>query len=339
MWRFKSVIPIILVMLLLIYMYRRSHRHEFWDRQWVSRNHSKKGVLNHGRPPKSVYESSITKNNKKYSLTTFNCIDDMDEAIHFLNQHFLKNYLNTPELLHWLLNPEPVGNLVLKDQKNWIATISTRNMLCRIDKTIYPLGYVDFLAVHEKYRNQGLATRMIGGTLEKYPLTSFVFKKEDTPLPFDYFCEFQYFSKPILRRNKLDYRWIENPDPKLSYQLYQKTADRFAISESFSLYQWKKHIHQPKLVYSYTLPSKSNIGKYSNLISFFTYNMNIHGRVFKMAEILYICCDHPKQTIHTCIEACEFYASQQGCQILVFTNLGDLEPASRIEGVIPSKKT
>lgn len=323
--------------------------HVFWDKQWVGRGYKQLGVLKRERPPLEITRAGFSnslKNSQVYVIDTLDTEDDLqlDKAIQFLDQHFLKHYLNTPELLKWLMNPKPIGNLILKDNttNEWLGTISTRDMLCRVEKTIYPLGYVDFLSVHQKHRKNGLAIRLIGSTLEKYHRTSFVFKKEDRPLPFDYVCEFQYFSLVIrtdpMAKNYTQ-MWIDQPDVSMSYQLYSLIANQFAISEAHSLESWKKFVFTAPLIHCYAKLDRERVGQYTDFLSFFVYRMKMGHKTVRVAEILYLCCRNPKKSVSDSLEAFEFFARQKGCEILVANTMGHLSQIDKIPRWMPSKKT
>lgn len=343
------------VLIAVWFFTKRWQRHPFWDQQWVSRGYRQKGVLHQGRPPLEVSGAGFSpeETNKTTSIYQIDTLDlknhlEVDQAIRFLDQHFLKHYLNTQELLNWLMNPKPEGNLILKKKSNkeWLGTISTRDLLCRVDKTIYPLGYVDFLSVHQNYRNQRLAIRLIGATLEKYPRTSFIFKKEDRPLPFDTVCEYQYFSKMITKtpystRDTLEKYpdWTEQPTASSSYQLYGLVADRFAISESHSLQSWTKFVFQSPIIYRYARLDTEKVGQYQDFLSFFVYQMKMGTNTVRVAEILYLCCRKPKQSLQKALEVFEFFARQKNCDVLVGNTLGDLEILKTQKDWLPSKKT
>ena len=133
--------------------------------------------------------------------------------------------------------------------------------------------------------------------------------------------------------------WIEKPDASMSYQLYSTIANRFAISESHSLQSWKNFVFRTPMIHCYARLDRERVGQYTDFLSFFVYRMKMGNKTVRVAEILYLCCRNPKKSAIESLEAFEFYARKEGCEMLVANTLGDLKDIGKIPRWMPSKKT
>lgn len=190
------IIIIAFIILKRVYRYFRPKRHSFWGKQPVSRDSTQKGVISTTRlpavPPTDphlhVYHMPIDTTRSRSSLGAF------------LKSNFIKGYIYTPDFLAWALGNSHRGKdytFAIRKQSEPLAiigSISVKDFSVVLDGNRQRMGYVDYLAVHSDYRKQGLAPCLISKVVESTPIDTFLFKIEDTPLPFESTCTFQYYS-------------------------------------------------------------------------------------------------------------------------------------------------
>lgn len=210
--KFKGGALVTAVMILLYYLYRRWYpvKHGYWDQQPVQREFpvSSSGQLVTNLIHADNSQLPKPQSNPNFSIYHFdiNSPREGPELLAFWNQHFIKGYRYTLPFLRWSLPTDNRGNLCLRKGRQLIGTISTRDYRLSIAGQEYQIGYVDYLAVHQDYRNQRLAPLLISETVSRYPdktRNSFIFRIESRPLPFQYLVKFRYYACPIVGNTTL----------------------------------------------------------------------------------------------------------------------------------------
>jgi hypothetical protein len=208
------VVYLLIIAAILIFINRRTTRHKFWDKQPVSRTGVGEGIISDIPEPLPVDDSlSIVKLNPK------------DKFVHrflvgFLTKHYVKNCIYNTNYVSWYLsNLKPNNILALTRDNHRIGTIFAKPYTINIKGDILPSHYVDFLSVHKDFRNKSYAPLLISHTAkessdEKYK--TFIFKKEDKPLPFNYIAKCRYYVYEIPRK-------VNNMTSK--YSLTRSTSD------------------------------------------------------------------------------------------------------------------
>ena len=126
--------------------------HEYWDKQPTTRMYtsnetsglltSKSKVL----PPEFIWSSCKIK-----------------EALTFLQEHYLGNSFfklyYTPEILNWSIdNSVAIRKLTTREL---VGYITTTNVDIRIDDKVMKMAQINYLCVHQSYRNYGFAPILI----------------------------------------------------------------------------------------------------------------------------------------------------------------------------------
>ena len=91
------LITIVLIIGVITSMYKI--KHPFWDKQVVSRDYNYFGILSQ-QQKKQPYILDIPE---KFKSSNFCKKQDKQLLITFFNNHFLKSYIHTTELIEWLL--------------------------------------------------------------------------------------------------------------------------------------------------------------------------------------------------------------------------------------------
>ena len=191
------------------------------------------------------------------------------------------------------------------------------------------MGYVDYLAVHKSYRGKRLATALISKVVETYPLETFLFKIEDTPLPFDAVCKFRYYVYSIKSTN--DYRqlidgnsvWMPLTDKylELVYQYYGVECKKFSYHQTYtkeSFRAWFSPVD--RILYSYV---KIKNGEVIGFASYFCIHMKDGFLTFnkqsaRIAELLVFLSDDITNDLKQLLQL----VGTHGIDYFVVTNLG-----------------
>lgn len=315
------ILAILLTIALKIYKSLLKVSHEFWDKQPVSRNYKKKGMITSKKP--------ASLHNKDTDILNFNLNNDsINRAIvEFLNNHFLKGYQYSLNFLKWSMSSDPhhLLTLINKSPRQLIGTIASRSINIRIDNTNIELAYVDYLSVHRNFRGKRLATLLISKVVESSQLKSFLFKIEDNPLPFDYICKYRYYVLNLSDFNittKPLYRWniLDRANLKKCYRFYLKNSKSFKIAQNYTLEEFSNwFLPRNDVIYSYFSTINDNVVAFS---SFF--KNKISGKewgkgkqMIVTGELLLHLSDNVTESLKSHIEIMKQY----GIEYLVTTNL------------------
>ena len=209
------VVYLLIIVVIVIFINRRTTRHKFWDKQPVSRNGIEEGIISNIPEPLPVNDDSL-------SIVKLNPKDKFVHRflVEFLTEHYVKDCVYTSNYVSWYLeNLKPNNLLALTHDNHRIGTIFAKPYTVNIKGDILPSHYVDFLSVHKYFRNRSYAPLLISHTAkessdEKYK--TFIFKKEDKPLPFNYIAKCRYYVYDIPRK-------VNNITSK--YSLTRTTSD------------------------------------------------------------------------------------------------------------------
>ena len=147
-------------------------KYPFWSRQPVFHYHNLKywlfppGIIQHNNPIKNKFYNSEIYFAQYENITA----QKKKQFASFIQTYFLPNKVekyNPPiqSILNYFKNHNNKVYLSMLYDSNYnnrlIGTMSTRPLICNIDKNEISLYYVDFLCVHSKYRKKGIAAKII----------------------------------------------------------------------------------------------------------------------------------------------------------------------------------
>ena len=177
---------------ILNFVYSKKRMHLFWDKQPVYRD----GVNKYGILSKNPIFNIKTNNRYEFKNSKLS-----KNTIQFINQHFSKyNKFSIKYLLSTLAYQEKkkVINIELYRDKTLVGFIHGKPIKINLENREINTYYVDFLCVHQKYRNKNLASFLIAELINKCSIIqTFIFKKDKTPLPFNYIAKTSYYYKFI----------------------------------------------------------------------------------------------------------------------------------------------
>ena len=206
--------------------------HEYWDKQPTTRMYtsnettgllaSKPKIL----PPEFIWSSC--KNN---------------EALTFLQQHYLGNSFfklyYTPEILKWSIdNSVAIRKLTTREL---VGYITTTDVDVRIDDKVMKMAQINYLCVHESYRNYGFAPILIDEIKRRIALKNIwqaVYTAHiNIPTPISKSCYWHRF---------LDVKHLI----KTKFHQASHTRERYHEVHGPCKYTWKKMTNQdiPKVI-------------------------------------------------------------------------------------------
>ena len=240
------LIIIIVIFLYIKYILRRNHK--FWDKQPVSRKIIKmEGIIS-----KNPKFNIILDKNFKFSRIAINNNDKCKELFKFINKHFSKFYTYPNNFLTETLtyiNKNKVYNIGLYDKIKLVGFIHAKPINLVIKNIELKTYYVDFLCVHKDYRGKNLATFLISkliNSLGKYQ--TFIFKKENSPLPFNYINKSLYyymdvtFLKPRNITNMIEF--INNKNIEKVYEFIKTVSKKSKVYSKFTLMEFLELYHK-----------------------------------------------------------------------------------------------
>jgi len=260
---------------------------KFWNQQPVSRGVMKhEGIISEIIPPPLTVKSPnkvIMVHPKDVSLQKM--------LPRFLNKHYVNEYTYDNKYVSWILDfPGLIKNNMTTIQQDHrvIGTILSKPHSININGNLIHSHYVDKLSVHEKHRNKNYAPVLISNMLknscdDKYKTC--IFKKEDTPLPFNSICKTHYCVYDITRPLKVNdsYSLIPSTNEDFDYitELYQKESVKYKCHPVFDSEQMTYVFTSRPDVYESLLIKVDDVPK-----GILTYSINsIRGKKMKRAEI------------------------------------------------------
>lgn len=296
----------IIIICILYWLYKNPiyKKHDYWDIQPVSRNHTVQGIISVNFP-KEIDPSSL---DPLLTLKPFNVHNSfvLNEVTEFINSNYIYKYYYTPEYIKWCVlspNSNLKSHSLLYYNNKLVGTIISRSMDIIFDGTQIPLYYVDFLCIHKEYRKKNWATVLISNTVTKCTNSvyrSFIFKIEKYPLPFNYVSQLHYYYKDISNYKSKYVDMINWKDFKIKRTSIQTLTETYRFFNSHT----KKYRIYPffsKLEFMYYFVPSSKIGSCLELrdknnilygIMYYTINnFKTNQKIETIADIQYIFVD------------------------------------------------
>ena len=240
-----------------IYAYKRLNKkpHAFWDKQPVSRNYNKAGIISSKRLDSVKIDTC--------QLVNFNMTDPKinKQVVEFIRHHFLKGYQYSLTFLQWSISKDSKDLLALvnRSPRQLIGTIACRPIHLTFGSEMIKTGYVDYLAVHSDFRGKRLATTLISKLVDTNPLDCFLFKIESTLLPFDYLCKFRYYvlnlssyREVIYPRPEVEWHPVTTSNINLCYNYYEQMSQAFKMYQTYSPDDFREwFLPREEIVYSF----------------------------------------------------------------------------------------
>ena len=169
-------------------------------------------------------------------------------------------------------------------EKQLVGTMSTRPLICEVNKNKINVGYVDFLCVHPKYRKKGIAPKIIHTHAVKcsknvtHPI--YIFKKEgdlNFIVPIVAYNCFSFSSQDIIKPN-LDIEnnvvslLLNDSNIKLFYHYLKEIKDEFKCVIHPNLSNIKRQIKQSLLFIVLVLLNNEPVACYCYRNPHTTYN-------------------------------------------------------------------
>jgi GNAT superfamily N-acetyltransferase len=221
----KSSLIVTTIILCIYFIYNKKNKHIFWNTQSVSRN---------GR----VSQNIVSNNDLPLNMTWFNI--SLDELIEFIKIHYSENEKYTNQRLQWSLrNYNNLYNIGLKYNDTIIGTIIGIPMTIFIFNSIKQTIYVDYLCIHKDYRNKRIAplliTEIIKQTIKQYDLR--IFKIDNTPLPFDYIGNYNYYIYDTQKRTSANNKYNNGIKQLTDNKYFYKHYLQYFKHSNHQLYQ------------------------------------------------------------------------------------------------------
>lgn len=277
---------VVVLLIIIVYFNYKSKSHPFWDKQNVDRNHKKIGIISLKKPILTI--------NKNYTIKN---LDNFELFRLFINQHFIKGYQYNKSFIDWYLFKSNIFGLYFQDKL--IGTIVSKNINLKIIDNNYNCGYVDFLSIMKKYRNQYLAPILISHTINYYSGNQiFIFKKEDKPLPYKYLSKFNYFIKEIDKNpnnlliniencNKNNFIHLDKncKDIELIYKKYLEIATKYKIYLNFiNSSCFNNYFTSNNSIFTFYQKKEKEI---LNIYSFYLTKLVINNKTYNILEIIF----------------------------------------------------
>ena len=208
---------IIISIVILVILIKYKIKNPFWDKQPVMRPSMKghTGVIS-----KAPVFSIKLKSNQKIILNNH----PIEQIKDFLQDNFSKYYNVNTKYLDYSLRKKDAHNIVLLENKKIIGFIHSNPILVNLNQKLVKFRYVDYLCIHEKYRDNYMATILIASIIRvnhrKQPI---MFKKDFSRLPYNYFISTNYHIKDIRKLNPKSTHKIEKLTPFNFYKYYDYT--------------------------------------------------------------------------------------------------------------------
>lgn len=188
-------IPLIISIIILLVLVNYKIKNPFWDKQPVMRPYTKghTGIIS--RAP--IFNIKLKRGQKiilnNYSITKIK---------EFLQDNFSSYYNTNTGYLDYSLRKKQAHNIVLLQDNKIIGFIHSSPLLVYMNTKLVKFRYVDYLCIHEKYRNNYMATILIASIIKvnnrRQPI---MFKKDFGRLPYDHFIKTNYHIKDLRKHN------------------------------------------------------------------------------------------------------------------------------------------
>jgi len=329
MFEFNKTIYLIIFLICVYFIYIRNKKHIFWDIQPVTRNSNEQDVkiikeLTQNNTiiepfPKTLTLEKIEVFNNINSTQTHTFLSKSntgEEWRQFINKHYMKYTKYSKSYINWILHyptkhfpslhilsPDH-WNLVLRNsEKSIIGSIrATPTQLSVYGKKFY-IFYVDFLCIHKSVRKLRLAPKLISAMVNKgaiTPFQSFVFKKENKPLPFQYVSKLNYyildinevsFTPDLINIQHYDIHTLDestlNSTIEKIFTFVNNSAKKYPIHPIFMMKDFKYlFLTRKKVVYSYYIEDK-NTKSIIGFVSFLHYKGTFKTNNFYLLELFY----------------------------------------------------
>jgi len=223
--------PIIVSIIILVFVIRFKIQHPFWDKQPVMRENMTNSIGIIGEAP--IFNIKLKKG---YKMLINNYPFVKIKA--FLEKHFSNNYNIHEEYLKYVMNKPNSHNISLLKDGEIIGFIHSEPIQVMIYNDVVKFRYVDYLCIHENYRNNYMATLLISAIIKlnnrRCPI---MFKKDYATLPYMPFISTAYFIKDIrkLSPSRVDNIKKLTPFNFYKYLNYTNTLlNRFHIRKTYS---------------------------------------------------------------------------------------------------------
>ena len=177
---FYSILFLVIIYFSIVLYYRISH--PFWYQQPVDFPFTFR--TKEGKIGKMNY---IHNYNKNYSISRWT---DEKSIVSFLNKSFQPG----GDIFEY--TDDTCKNCTffrIKKENEVCGCISVKPLNSFINEKQETLWYVDHLTVSKNHRGMGLATDLISTVLDTIGDKTYLFKKDIQPLPFNYFCKYNYY--------------------------------------------------------------------------------------------------------------------------------------------------
>jgi hypothetical protein len=179
---FLKLIIFVILLYLIIVLYGR-YKHPYWFYHPVDFFYTlsnEEGVI--GQP---YY---IHNYNRDYRCSRWS---NSEEIIEFLNENFQPG---GGEYLYKNTKKDTIFYKIMNKKDNYVSgCISARKVNVILDNKEYIIWYVDHLALKISERNNRIATDLISYMIKDTGAYVIIFKKDNQPLPFKYFCKYNYY--------------------------------------------------------------------------------------------------------------------------------------------------
>ena len=222
----------ILIFLIIFYLIKnKNKKHKFWDKQPVSN----KNIKNIGRISTNPYF-----NINLYDKYSFQFIKVNHATINFINTHFSDYNKYNYDYLYDTLNYIGSYNISLFLVDTLIGFIHAKPIKLFLDNKKINVFYVDFLCVHEKYRNKNLAAYLISFLINQCNSNQiFIFKKDNKKLPFNYLNKTQYYYNFIYNYKKKKIKnkivLLDTTNIKETFEFINEIKKTYICSDYYSL--------------------------------------------------------------------------------------------------------
>jgi hypothetical protein len=319
--------------LILRYFYKRffPQKHAFWDKQPVSRNYSQGGLLTNKRLPEVPMPQLVSHN------IDISNLEQRLRVTEFLNNHFIRGYQYTPEFISWAFSNQNHDNLSFLDPRDrrLVGTIAGKSIDLVVSGQREAMSYIDYLAVHRKYRSRRIATGLISRMTANNPHTKFIFKIESQPLPFDHVCRFRYYSyhlKGSIAQQELPRQESMEPHPLHpltekdlpdAYRYYTEQSHAFSLSAQYTQETFRRWFY-PRKDIVYTFVRRDGNGQITCLASFFMCNFVMtsfwgsSSKPIPMGELMFLVGDNKVSDAKLLLKE----AQRLGCEYFVCPNTG-----------------
>ena len=252
--KIPDYLPTIIVIVILTWILNVKITNPFWDKQPVMREYTQGHVGIIHKAPKFNIK---LKPNQKIRLNNY----PINKIKTFLQDNFSNNYNVNDKYLDYTLRKKGRVNITLLEDNKIIGFIHSSPLYVYIGNKIIKFKYVDYLCIHEKYRNKYMATILIASIIKvenrKQPL---IFKKDYSRLPYDYFISSHYYIKDLRKLNPDTPKNIKHLTPFNFYKYLSYTNTLLKRYNIKSLYSKREffNIFLEKKVMDYLIVKNVN---------------------------------------------------------------------------------